>query len=76
MFFVKNRTYRANYSFECDSSGLIYLIKCRKMFYVICRKYFYLMSDYIQQPKDSVKRYRAGKRGTFICTFFRTTMLG
>ena len=62
-FYDKDRTYHINYSFDCDSGGVVYLIKCNKCLKRYVGSTITTFRTRFSNHKSSMKRYERGQRG-------------
>ena len=62
-FYDKDRGYDINYSFDCDSRGVVYLIKCRKCLKLYVGSAIIAFRTRFNNHKSGMKRYERGQRG-------------
>ena len=60
-FYDKGRTYHINYSFDCDSRGVVYLIKCKKCLKLYVGSTIKTFPTRFNNHKSSMKRYERGQ---------------
>ena len=62
-FGVNGRTYQINYSFGCDTGGVVYLIKCRQCCKLYVGSTITSSQKRFNNHKTSIKRDDRGQRG-------------
>ena len=62
-FEVNGRTYQINYSFDCDTGGMAYLIKCRQCCKLFVGSTIISFRERFNNHESRIKRYEMGRRG-------------
>ena len=59
-FYDEKQTYHINYSFDCNSKGVVYLIKCKKCLKLYVGSTITTFWTRFNNHKSSMKRYERG----------------
>ena len=62
-FEVNGRTYQINYTFDCDTGGMSYLIKCKQCCKLYVESTIISFRKRFNNRESRIKRYEMGRRG-------------